>query len=258
MFRKHGKVMALAVAAMMLMPFMATAQEEGGAVALSSTVSSSFGEHLTTGDNLALYIYVEDEENVSNCVDACARNWPPLLAGEDGDVELAEGMNADLVGTIERADGSLQVTYAGQPLYTSRHDVPGETRGQRVGRDTFHLVSLEGLAITEEVEAETVAVDEETLEQLMTDGESVYRMHCAACHGAEAQGGVGPGLANNVFVGNTSSVIEQVLNGFPDHGMPAFRGILDDHHIASLLTFVRSSFGNDFGPVLEEEVAERR
>ena len=248
MFRKHGKVLALAVAAMMLLPFMATAQEESGAVALSSAVSSSFGEHLTTGDNLALYVYVED----------CARNWPPFLAGEDGNVELAEGMNAELVGTIERADGTLQVTYAGQPLYTSRHDVPGETRGQRVGRDTFHLISLEGLAITEEVEADAVALDEETLEELVAAGADVYRMNCTACHGAELQGGVGPALANNPFTGNKSSLIEQVLNGFPDHGMPAFRGILDDQQMASLLTFIRNTHGNDFGPVLEEEVAERR
>jgi|SRR5690625_2346172 len=210
------------------------------------------------GANLALYVYVEDEENVSNCVDACARNWPPFLAGEDGNVELAEGMDPDLVGTIERADGSLQVTYAGQPLYTSRHDTPGETRGQRVGRDTFHLISLEGLAITEEVEAEVVALDEETMEQLIADGESVFRMNCVACHGAELQGGVGPALANNPFTGNTTSFIEMVLNGFPDHGMPAFRGILDDQQLSSLLTFIRNTHGNDFGPVLEEEVAGRR
>lgn len=258
MFKKHGKVLALAIAAVMMVPFAAAAQEESGPVALATAVSPTFGEHLTTGDNLALYIFVEDEENLSTCVDACTNNWPPFLAGEDGNVELADNVNADLVATFEREDGSMQVSYAGQPLYTSRRDVPGETRGQRIGRDIFNLVSLEGQAITEEVEQEVVVVDEEILEQLMADGEAVYRIQCAVCHGAEARGGVGPGLANNVFVGNTSSVIEQILNGFPDHGMPAFRGVLDDHQIASLLTFVRSSFGNDYVPVLEEEVAERR
>lgn len=258
MFTKHRKVLALTVAAMMLVPFMATAQEEAGGVALSSAQSASFGEHLVTGDNLPLYLYVEDGENMSNCVDVCATNWPPFLAGEDGNVDLADNLTADLFGTFERADGSLQVSYAGHPLYTSRHDVAGETRGQRIGRDTFNLVSLEGLAITEEVEAEVVALDEETMEQLIADGESVFRMNCVACHGAELQGGVGPALANNPFTGNTSSFIEMVLNGFPDHGMPAFRGILDDQQMSNLLTFIRNTHGNDYGPVLEEEVAERR
>lgn len=156
MFRKHRKVLALSIAAMMLLPFAATAQEDAGATALSSAVSSDWGEHLTTGDNLGLYLYVEDGENLSNCVDVCVTNWPPFLAGEDGNVDVADGHDADLFDTFEREDGGLQVSYAGHPLYTSCHDEPGEARGQRIGRDTFHLVSLERLAITEEVEQEVV------------------------------------------------------------------------------------------------------
>lgn len=257
MFRKYGIVLMLAFATMILAPVSAFAQEDAAA-GLSSAVSSEFGVYLATSEGLALYQYVEDGENVSACTGSCVRNWHPLLVGADGEVALEGDVDATLVGTFEREDGSIQVSYAGQPVYTSRHDTPGDTRGQQVGRESFNLISLSGAPITEAVVQEAVELDADVLAQLMEDGANVYRMNCVACHGAEAQGGVGPGLAANPFFSDSAAVIDQILNGFPDHGMPAFAGILDDYQIASLLTYLRGSFGNEYGPVLEEEVAQRR
>lgn len=258
MFRQYRSISLLALAATVLMPFTAFAQDDGGPTGLTSAMSGEFGEHLITNDGYAVYLYVEDDVNESTCVDGCTNNWHPVLAG-DIDVTVDGDVNAELVSTLERADGSIQVSYAGHPLYTSRHDrEPGATRGQLVGRDSFHLVSLTGDAITEAVEQEAVVLEDEALAQMMTDGAETYRMHCVACHGAEAQGGVGPKLAANPFVGNAGSMVEQILSGFPSHGMPAFRDVLNDYQIASLLTFIRGSFDNEYGVVLEEEVEQRR
>lgn len=259
MFRKYGKYALLAAAAALFVPALSAAQDQAAVPGLASAVSSDYGPHLVTGDGRALYLYIEDADGSSACDSAaCIRNWPPLLVEAGSDIDLGDGIDASLVGTIERADGTTQVTYAGHPVYLSRHDAPGDTFGQRIARGSFLLVSLSGDAITEVQVEEVAEVDEATLAGLVATGEVVYRNSCAACHGDQAQGGVGPGLADSAFVGNDGPVITQILEGFPDHGMPAFRDILDDHQVAGLLTFVRSNFGNEYGPILEEDVAALR
>lgn len=251
----------LAVALPVLLLFVAAAsaqEDEPGSVELTVSESDEFGEHLATGEDFALYLYTEDEEGASSCEDACARNWPPLLVSDGESVSAGDGVDEDMIGTTERSDGTLQVTYGGQPLYMSRHDTEGTTRGQKTGRGVFTLVSPEGTGITEAVAKEEAEVDEETFGTLMATGESVYASQCAVCHGPEGRGGVGPRLAGNSIVGNTDFLVERVLNGFPEHGMPPFRDVLDDQQIAAVSTFVRNSFGNDFSAVTEDEVGERR
>lgn len=86
-------------------------------------------------------------------------------------------------------------------------------------------------------------------------GAQVFVQECAACHGGEGQGGFGPTLAGNDDLGDTAFVIERILGG--GGGMPAFNG-LSDEEIAVIGTHIRSSWGNDFGPVSAEEVAFQR
>ena len=58
-----------------------------------------------------------------------------------------EGVDATLLGTITRDDGSTQVTYNGWPLYYFQDDVaPGDTNGQGM-EGVWFLVSPEGEAI---------------------------------------------------------------------------------------------------------------
>ena len=63
---------------------------------------------------------------------ACATVWPPVTT--TGKAQAAgQAMAADL-GTITRADGTMQVTYKGHPLYFYAKDVKdgdaGDTYGQ--------------------------------------------------------------------------------------------------------------------------------
>ena len=86
-------------------------------------------------------------------------------------------------------------------------------------------------------------------------GAQVFAQACAACHGEEGQGGFGPTLAGNDDLGDAAFVIERILGG--GGGMPAFNG-LPDEEVAAIGTYIRSSWGNDFGPVSAEEVASQR
>jgi len=59
-------------------------------------------------------------------------------------------VEASLIGVTTLPDGTLQVTYAGQPLYTYAEDrAPGDRKGEgkRAGGTTYHLVDPSGKQI---------------------------------------------------------------------------------------------------------------
>jgi predicted lipoprotein with Yx(FWY)xxD motif len=75
---------------------------------------TAYGVALVDRRGFALYRFTRDTRAASTCYGACASAWPPDLAPRS----LALGsVNGGLVGTTRRADGRLQVTYAGHPLY---------------------------------------------------------------------------------------------------------------------------------------------
>ncbi|MEV2274407.1 hypothetical protein AB0I72_02370 [Nocardiopsis sp. NPDC049922] len=121
----------------------------GDVIALGTVWDDQFGDILTDGDGNVLYRFADDARNQSSCVDGCAENWPPLDVGDDGAPVSVEGAaTADLVATMERDDGSLQVAYSGWPLYTYVGDAaPGEVNGQGVA-DTWYVVAPDGGMVT--------------------------------------------------------------------------------------------------------------
>lgn len=76
---------------------------------------------------------------------------------------------------------------------------------------------------------------------------------CAACHQDEGQGmkGLAPALAGSQWVnGSPQAVVRIVLNGKVDQlAMPGLGAALDDETIASILTYVRRSWGNEASPI---------
>ncbi|HEY7745397.1 MAG TPA: c-type cytochrome [Desulfuromonadales bacterium] len=72
-------------------------------------------------------------------------------------------------------------------------------------------------------------------------GKELYASHCAACHGAEGKGGIGPDLTRPDFkYGRTmEAVAESIRNGRPA-GMPAFGSQLSAAESESLAAFVLS------------------
>lgn len=98
-------------------------------VTLSSEPSPA-GRVLATPQGHTLYDFTPDTPTSSACVSGlCVRLWPPLLTS--GRPTVGRGLDQALVGTVRRPDGSLQVTYAGHPLYTWIGDNrPGMITGQ--------------------------------------------------------------------------------------------------------------------------------
>jgi predicted lipoprotein with Yx(FWY)xxD motif len=113
------------------------------------TASNRLGTILTDARGRTLYLWVADKGGMSSCSGACAQAWPPLTTA--GRAMAGNGAQASMLGTTRRADGTLQVTYAGHPLYYYAGDTAaGQTTGQasdQFGADWF-VVAPNGHAIT--------------------------------------------------------------------------------------------------------------
>ena len=126
-------------------PSESTTDTIGSKSTVTVAAHPQLGTILVDGEGRTLYLFTRDEGSTSSCTAGCAQTWPPLLAS----LEVAgKGVQADLLGTIDRADGSSQVTYNGHPLYNFSGDQEaGQARGQSTGGMWF-VVSPAGEAIT--------------------------------------------------------------------------------------------------------------
>jgi predicted lipoprotein with Yx(FWY)xxD motif len=99
---------------------------------LAVTQTASLGTILVDGAGRTLYGFTNDTKDTSACYDKCEQAWPPLLQTDKPTV--VAGVDAALLGTTQRKDGTIQVTYNGMPLYYFFKDqAPGDTNGQKVG-----------------------------------------------------------------------------------------------------------------------------
>jgi predicted lipoprotein with Yx(FWY)xxD motif len=129
----------------------ATTPAPGHGAAIVTTRRGAPGTFLVDGQGRALYLWDADDGSTSTCSGACAQAWPPLTT--TGKPAAGSGVEASLLGTTKRADGSTEVTYKGHPLYYFAGDQSaGQTNGQ--GSDGFgakwYLVKASGSAIDED------------------------------------------------------------------------------------------------------------
>jgi predicted lipoprotein with Yx(FWY)xxD motif len=98
---------------------------------VSVAMSAKLGQILVDGNGRTLYLFEADKGSSSTCYGACASYWPPLLTS--GAPMAGAGVNAPLLGTTKRSDGTTEVTYSGHPLYyvVTDHN-PGDATGQAV------------------------------------------------------------------------------------------------------------------------------
>ena len=101
-----------------------TAWAAPGTAARVSAHASEYGLTLWGPNGKVVYVFGADRGSVSRCYGVCATAWPPLLTS--GAPLAGPGVEAKLLGTTKRSDGSSQVTYNGHPLYYYSADMPGK------------------------------------------------------------------------------------------------------------------------------------
>jgi mono/diheme cytochrome c family protein len=166
--------------------------------------------------------------------------------------------------------------------YRHRYDGPC-TSWLRSYRTGFEYCASPAFTATEPLTNNPYEVKEEaggfvSLDEGPTDkdalrahGEKVYGQICVACHQADGNGLPGsfpPLVGAGEYYGdaeNMSRIIVHGLNGeivvkgvTYNGAMPAQGAVLSDYDIAAVASFVRTSWGNDDGLVMPDDVAKVR
>jgi predicted lipoprotein with Yx(FWY)xxD motif len=107
---------------------IAGAKPTAGSATLT-TARTGLGRIIVNGQGRTLYLFEKDTHAHSACSGVCAAYWPPVLLNSKA--IAIKGAKQSLIGSIARADGSRQVTYAGHPLYLFSGDTRrGQTNGE--------------------------------------------------------------------------------------------------------------------------------
>jgi predicted lipoprotein with Yx(FWY)xxD motif len=98
--------------------------------AVLKTDTTTLGTVLTNAKGFTVYWFAKDTPSSSACAGACAAAWPPVI----GMPQAASGVTlGGKLGEIKRADGTMQATYDGHPLYLFAGDsAPGQANGNGV------------------------------------------------------------------------------------------------------------------------------
>jgi predicted lipoprotein with Yx(FWY)xxD motif len=120
------------------------------AVATVKTAKVKLGTIVVDGSGHTLYLFEKDQNGTSACTGACAKVWSPLTTGAAP--QSGGGAQSAMLGTIKRPDGTMQVTYAGHPLYHYDDDhKPGQAEGQgeKAFGASWYVVAPSGKKIDE-------------------------------------------------------------------------------------------------------------
>jgi predicted lipoprotein with Yx(FWY)xxD motif len=100
-----------------------------GTAATVDLHDSSLGKIVVDAQGRTLYLFEGDKGGKPTCDGPCAAVWPPYVGS--GTPQPGTGASGALIGTTSRADGGIQVTYGGHPLYYYVGDkASGDVGGQ--------------------------------------------------------------------------------------------------------------------------------
>jgi predicted lipoprotein with Yx(FWY)xxD motif len=135
-----GALASLAVAG----PIAAQSEEPGGEIYTVDAATTDLGTFLTGEDGKTLYYFAKDTApGASACEGDCLTNWPAFTLEADETLAAGEGVTG-VLATFPRADGTMQVSYDGRPLYYFAADqAAGDTNGQGQG-DVWYVAAVDG------------------------------------------------------------------------------------------------------------------
>jgi len=101
-----------------------------GAQSIKTATVGNLGPILVDGQGRTVYLFEKDKNGMSSCTGSCAAVWPPVATSAKP--KAGPGADAAKLGTTKRPEGSMQVTYAGHPLYYYAPDgtTPGNAQGE--------------------------------------------------------------------------------------------------------------------------------
>jgi predicted lipoprotein with Yx(FWY)xxD motif len=119
---------AALVAVVAVAGLAASALGASSAATLLTVRSTEFGKAVFGPNGKVVYVFGADRGTTSRCYGICAAAWPPVLTSAAP--QAGAGVEAKLLGTTKRKNGTLQVTYNGHPLYYYSADKVGKVMCQ--------------------------------------------------------------------------------------------------------------------------------
>ena len=96
------------------------------------------------------------------------------------------------------------------------------------------------------------ALNEDNVELLtdeakLAEGKTIYDANCAACHGTELQGTVGPNLTDTYWLhgGSVGDVFKTIRDGVPSKGMISWKAQLSPEQIQQVSSYIISREGSN-------------
>jgi len=93
-------------------------------------------------------------------------------------------------------------------------------------------------------ELNVVTVEEEAA---LAEGKKIFDANCAACHGREGQGGVGPNVTDNYWIhgGDIKDVFKTIKYGVPAKGMIPWKSQLSPSQMQKVASYILTLVGTD-------------
>jgi predicted lipoprotein with Yx(FWY)xxD motif len=121
----------------------------GAPISLTVATKPGVGVYLTDASGRAVYVLDDGTGATVACTGTCSTAFTPV-AGNASKAAGDTALKADLIGVTTLPDGTIQVTYAGKPLYYSSQDTAASSvgsQGKKTGKTTSYLVSPTGSEI---------------------------------------------------------------------------------------------------------------
>lgn len=158
---------------------------------------------------------------------------------------------------IEELDNSLPAWWlngfyltiifsVGYVFYYAILEGPSLVREYENSRNKYEIAQLSS-------KAKTSVADESELRSFLKDpnriqaGQAVFQSKCVSCHGPQGQGGIGPNLTDEYWIhgGKMTEILNVVMNGVLDKGMPPWGPVLKQDEIYSVVTYIKSIRGSN-------------
>lgn len=111
--------------------------------------------------------------------------------------------------------------------------------------DTMRSASSSGNLLENEDQLKAAFASEADLLNL---GQEQYTARCAACHGNDLQGLIGPNLTDEFWVhgnGSRMDLVKLIRQGIPEKGMPPWESVLKKNEVYALSALILAKKGSN-------------
>lgn len=122
---------------------------------------------------------------------------------------------------------------------------PSHEEELQAAMDHYASVKQEKMEELSNVEVDIQAILQD--EAKLNEGKVTYIQTCAACHGEQGQGGIGPNLTDKYWIhskGDYDGVMIALKQGFPAKGMPPWKDVIPIEKHALVVAYVLSLQGS--------------